>query len=137
MNLDADYMQYLASTAQTIDVAFRARIAAMIVCKREVLAIGWNRKKSHPLAAKFSKHPDCIWIHAELDAIIQAARYDADKLKRSTLYVCRVKFVAPDDRVMIWGNARPCSGCTAAIAAYEIPRVVYSTGIEQQYEEVG
>lgn len=136
MNIDADYMQFLAEVANKMDSAFRARIAAMLVYKREIIAIGKNRQKSHPLAAKYSRHPDAIWIHAELDTIIQAARYDAERLKKTTLYVCRAKFVTPDRRKMIWGNAKPCSGCAAAIAAYEIPRVVYSTGINEEFEVV-
>ena len=119
-------MMTLSRIAEDVPIAGRARIAAAIVLKNEIISIGTNQRKSHPLQAKFSRHYQAIHIHAEIDAIAKAVkRIDTRRLAQSTLYVARVKL----DRTggdWMWGLAKPCSGCARAIASFDIKRVVWT-----------
>ncbi len=128
----AKIIQTLGKIAEDVPMAGRARIAAAIVYKNEIISIGSNRCKSHPLQAKFSRHHLAIHIHAEIDAIARAVkRIDAKRLSQSTLYVARVKMEHTGGNWM-WGLAKPCSGCTRAIASFDIKNVVWT--LDAAYE---
>lgn len=117
------WLQIARRMSLTTD-AFRAKVGAVIVRKNELVSVGYNQAKTHPLAAKFSKHPDAIYIHAELAAIIQATRFiSSQDWGHTTLYVYRTKY---ENGVEIQGLAKPCAGCTAAIAYCGIGKVVYT-----------
>ena len=105
----------------------RTRFAAGIVHKNEMVSIGVNQLKSHPFQAKFSKHEESIFLHAETCAIKNALRVlDLDDLKKSTLYICRVKKSDRKTKSFVWGISKPCAGCMKAIIQYEIKNVVYT-----------
>lgn len=109
------------------------RMAACIVHKNRVAAFGVNKLKSHPFQLKFGKNADSIYLHAEIDAIKNSLRFlDVDDLKKSTLYVCRIKKEKKKD---CWGLSKPCPGCTRAIATFNIKNVFYSTD-SQTYERL-
>jgi len=100
------------------------RMAACVVYKNRVISFGLNRLKSHPFQQKFSKNSDSIYLHAETDAIKNALRFvDVDDLKKSTLYICRIKKISKKD---CWGLSKPCSGCQKAISTFGIKNVIYS-----------
>ena len=123
---NAKMIQTLSKIAEDVPIAGRARIAAAIVHKNEIISIGTNQSKSHPLQAKFSRHYQAIHIHAEIDAIARAVkRIDSKRLAQSTLYIARVKL----DRTggdWMWGLSKPCSGCARAIASFDIKNVVWT-----------
>lgn len=110
--------------------ASKFKMAACIIHKSDIISIGIAKKKTHPLQAKFSRHPEANNLHAEIDAIQKAIRLV--DLSRCVLYVSRVKMFdgemmkSPADRVNGWGLARPCSGCHSAILFYKIPIVRYT-----------
>ena len=105
-----------------------AKIGAVLAIRNEIISIGFNQRKTHPFQRKFSKNEDCIYLHAEIDAIKNALRLnDPELLARCTLYVSRVKCVSTHDKTLILGLAKPCSGCMRAIKKYRIPEVIYST----------
>lgn len=83
---------------------------------------GMNKMKSHPLAKKFSKHEEAIFLHAEIAAIADALRQRyPSNLEGSTLYVARV--LANGTPAM----AKPCAGCQKAIIEFGIGDVVWTT----------
>jgi len=49
------------------------RVVSMITYKRKIISIGKCGIKTHPLQKRFQKHPDCISLHAEIDAIAKAS----------------------------------------------------------------
>lgn len=110
---------------------YRNKHVAGIAYKSSLIAIGWNHKKTHSLSLRFRKNPDAIFIHAELDAIKNFLKtHNSYNLTASTLYVISYRFDG-DLR-----NSRPCEGCAKAIAAFDIKRVVYSTGrIELPFDD--
>ena len=97
-----------------------ARVAAIVECNG-LFIHGRNSRKTHPFQAKWSKNPQAICLHAEVDAIKEALRYlEVDDLKKATLYVARAKADGSP------GLAKPCEGCARCIAAFGI-REVYWT----------
>ena len=112
-----------------------SKMAAAIAVNGQIISLGRNSKKTHPMAARYSRHCDAIFMHAEIAVISNALNHiNADQLRYSTLYIHRVK--SPHQYAAVWvdGLAKPCKGCASAIAAFKIPRVIYSTDTNDSYE---
>jgi deoxycytidylate deaminase len=127
------YFDILQKVAEALEPVSRQRIAAMLVYKNDVIAVGYNKMKTHPFQRQFAKHEDAIYLHAEVDCIKNALRnVDLNIIKKSTMYVLRVK--RPDDnpKKFVRGLAKPCCGCQRALAQFGIKDVHYTTdaGIE-------
>ncbi len=141
MSQDIKYLKYLEKTAEAVPASahnrqlLRARLAACIVYKNEVVSVGVNQLKSHPFQAKFSKNEDSIFLHAETDAIKNALKcISVEEISKSTLYVCRVKYCDTNKRKFIWGLSKPCAGCMRAIATFNIKKTVFTCdGEEYKY----
>ena len=122
---DETVMDMLFELAKVGERAANAKIASAIVLKKRVISIGKNSMKTHPFQKKYSKHEGSICIHAENDAIMKALRIiGVEDLKRSVLYVSRAKKESPKGKYIL-GNSKPCAGCSSAIAAFGIKKVVY------------
>ena len=83
-----------------------------------LLSIGRNSYvKSHPVQARFAKkcgHPQKIYLHAEIDALIKA------RTKVHRLVVVRIK---ADGN---YGSAKPCAVCQQAISFFGVASVTHS-----------
>ena len=114
-----------------------AKLAASLVIRNEIISIGYNSYKTHPLQKRFSKNIEAIFKHAEVDCIINALRHvDPSDLERSTLYVHRVKKLTKDHDYWSDGYSEPCCGCKQAINHFKIKKVVYSTEEDGSYVEL-
>jgi tRNA(Arg) A34 adenosine deaminase TadA len=118
--------------AESVEPVSQARLAAAIVYKNDVVAIGTNKNKTHPLQSKFAKHEQAIYLHAEIDAIKNALRHLTHKeLAKSTLYISRMRFDASETKPVSTnlkrGLAMPCSGCMRAIKSFGIKNVCFTT----------
>lgn len=81
--------------------------------------VGFNSRKTHPLAKRFGRHEDAICLHAEIDAIRNCLRCGDDP-EGGTMYVARVlKNGKP-------ALAKPCEGCQRAIVAFGIRDVFWT-----------
>ena len=121
------YISTLARMAVSVEPVRKARLASCLVHQNTVVAFGINQLKSHPFQFKFSKNDDSIYLHSEVDCIKNSLRFlDADQIKKSTLYVCRVKYTSTEKKSMIFGLAKPCIGCARAITSFGIKKVVYT-----------
>jgi len=110
------------------------KLAAAIVHRNKIISIGMNRMKTHPLAVKYGRNKDAIYLHAEIDSIKNALReIDIDNFEKCDIYVVRVKKEKPFGKKYIWGLAKPCSGCQKAIQDFGIRRVIYTCN-DQTYE---
>lgn len=111
----------LQKVAMTVEPVANARVSAAIIRRSEIIAIGANRPRSHPLQAKFAKHPEAIFQHAEINCIINAlSLHKHDDLEKSEIIVARVK---RDGSLAL---AKPCIGCLAAINYYGIKKIHYT-----------
>ena len=112
-----------------------SRQAAAIVYKNDIIGFGINQRKSHPFQAKYGKNRFSIYLHAEISAIRNSLKlFDIDDLKKSSLYVCRVKYSSEWKKELIYANSCPCEGCMRAICDFGIKNVYYT--IEYGYEKL-
>ena len=110
--------------AESLPLSANARVAAAIVIANEIVAIGVNENKTHPMAKRFGKNDKAITLHAEISAIKNALRVISVKeLSRSTLYIARAR-MAYRDGPFVTGNAKPCAGCRRAIETFGINKVI-------------
>jgi len=116
-------LNVLTNIAFDVERVANARLAACLLYKGDFVSIGTNKFKSHPFQAKYSKHHEAIYLHAETDAIKNALRIlSTDELSRCTMFICRIKQDGS------YGLAKPCDGCMKAIATFNIKNVLYTTG---------
>lgn len=126
---DQRVLNILRVMAQDVAPVRGAKLASALVHRNDIVSFGINQFRSHPLQAKFGKNEDAIFLHSEIDAIRNALNHTtADFLQRCSLFVYRVKRSGGGPRAH-WcsGTAHPCEGCTRAIAAFGIRRVINST----------
>lgn len=105
-------------------------MGAAIVYKGDIVGLGYNNLKSHPFALKFSKHPEAIFLHAEIAAIHNAMKIlTNEELSKCDLYILRYK----SNRTL--GLAKPCEGCMKAIVQFGIKKVFYTVDANDMTEE--
>ena len=98
---------------------FRARVVAAVVYRGKIIAIGKNQNKTHPEAAKYCKHEDAIFLHAEVDAINRAKK-KMPCLSKTQIFVLRIR---QDGTV---GNSLPCLGCASCIEEHKVSQINYT-----------
>jgi tRNA(Arg) A34 adenosine deaminase TadA len=117
--MNSDVFKYLLANVHHADLIQNSRHCAAIVHKNEVLSIGWNKKKTHPMQKKYSSRPDRLFVHAEIDAITKIK--DKSILKDCDIYVLRL---SKSDLI---SNSKPCPGCNNAIRDYGFKNVYWTT----------
>ena len=111
------------------------KMAAAIVYRNKIISIGMNSMKSHPMAAKYAKNNQAIFLHAEVSAIKNALReIEVDDFAKCDIYIARVKKEKPFTKKYVWGLAKPCIGCQRAIREFGLRKVVYTTDEHGTYE---
>lgn len=132
---DYRILDFLSKAAEAADhEGIRARLAAAVVIRNDIIAIGFNRKKTHPFQAQFQTNDKQIYLHAETDAINRALKYiSKDELRKATLYVARVKYKDNRNKKAIWAESMPCIGCQKAINSYGIKNVVHTCNDGYKY----
>ena len=132
---DQKMLAILSKAAEAADhVGLRAKLAAAVVIKNEIISIGFNRKKTHPFQRQFQTNDKQIYLHAETDAINRALKYVTKKeLCKATLYIARVKYADNKSKKAIWAESKPCIGCQKAIKSYGISNVVHTCEEEYKY----
>jgi deoxycytidylate deaminase len=89
------------------------RLGAVVTCGNEILGIGFNKKKTHPLSeTRFNN------IHAELSAILNSGEED---LSGCSIYVYR------ETKHGTLAMARPCEHCMKLLRQLNISKIYYST----------
>ena len=131
MNLHRERIEQLWELLDDSEPFSQARIASSVYYKNSIISVGFNRNKTHPLQKKFGRNEESIYLHAEIDAIIQARKYlTEDEIKSSIIYTARRKFLL-NTNTEVWGLARPCEGCMKAIRTFGFKMVYYSKDEER------
>ena len=98
------------------------RLGAVIVRGNEILGIGFNKKKTHPLSmTRFNN------IHAELSAILNSG---LESLEGCSIYVYR------ETRQGEPAMARPCEHCLKMLRQLSISKMCYTTDGGFRQEEM-
>lgn len=113
---------------------YQASVGAVIVDGKDIVAVGVNGRKSHPLQAKynqirFNDNTADHLLHGELDACIKSGAHKKSLGRYAAIYVARVTSQG-------LGMARPCSGCIKALKDFGIHEVYYTTGDGFAYERL-
>lgn len=117
-------LDYLHKVAIAVPKIGSGKLAAAIVYRGRIIAVGINQAKTHPLQEKFKKNPHRNSLHAEVSAIIRGSRIlNEYELSRASIYVARSKKVNGIDSP---GLAKPCAGCLDLIIASNIKEVWYT-----------
>ena len=118
------YIDLAAKIAEGYPRLFKVRMASLVVYRGEIISTGTVQAKSHPFQGKYAKNEEAIYWHAETHAIYNALkRISPQELTKATMYIARVK---NDHGELVWGSAKPCSGCTHAIQQFGLKQVVYT-----------
>ena len=120
-----NFLKYLELVLLEKPHVYNVRIAAAIVHKRDLLSIGFNSTKTHPLQARHADHPDRVHMHAEVNAICGSFKSKQD-LDGCTIYICRLKYADSDKSSVIWGNVKPCDSCFKLIKDYNFKQIIYT-----------
>lgn len=117
----------------------RMKLAASLVINRDIVSVGINTMRSHPIQKKFGKTNESIYLHAEINAIVNGLNHvSKEALRNASLYIFRVKKDSNDPTREHWvdGLSCPCEGCASAILAFKIKKVIHSTNTADCYEEI-
>lgn len=93
-------------------------MGAVLVKSGNVISVGHNSFKSHPLMGKIKT------LHAEVDCLIGVRYKD---ISGSTMFVSRI------NRHGKLGMSKPCSICTDILKSYGVSKVYFTTalGVEE------
>lgn len=132
---DLRIMQFVRRHAIDTEKMYNCKMAAALAIKNQVISLGRNCNRTHPMAARYGRHHEGVFLHAEIAAIVNALNHvDKSELLRSTLYIHRVKHLNEYSSEWVDGLAKPCTGCMAAIVAFGIKKVVFSTNTQAEYD---
>lgn len=109
----------------------KAHIGAVLLSGRDIISVGVNGRKSHPLQKhyntfRFSDERAHHMMHAELEAIVRGRSFMRDD---NVMYIYRQL------RTGDQGMCRPCNGCIQALKDHKIGRIFYTTYEGYAYEE--
>ena len=114
-------LHYLEPIARKSPLIRHSRHAAAITWNSKVLVVGAAKYKTHPMQKNYSRSPEGIFLHAEIDAIIKVInKHGSDILKECELHVVRIT------KGGSLSNSTPCEGCQKAINAFNIQKVYHS-----------
>lgn len=127
-------LKSLLPIAKSVDPVANSKMAAALYYRKELLAIGTNKRKSHPFQNRFAKKEGCIFLHAETDCIKNFLKeHDVDFLRKCTMYVVRVKRKSSLHKGYIPGLAKPCEGCQRALATFGIKECIFTLNDDKEY----
>ena len=118
---DEKYIEIARQISKLSDYR-KTKIGAVIVLKNEIISVGYNKHKSHPIMSVFNKKYRGFStkesnIHAEMDALIKCKHVN---ISGATIYVYR------ELQSGALGRCFPCPACQRRIYTAGIKRIVYT-----------
>jgi deoxycytidylate deaminase len=109
----------VAMTGSGVGGKSKFRLGAILVHKNNIISVGTNSYKTHPLMAARTEWP---YLHAEQHAIIRAG---VDNCEGLDLYIARV---LKNNKLAL---SKPCNVCSKLIRDVGIKNVYYSTNAKE------
>lgn len=107
-----------AEYAKHNDVEGLPKMAAVIAKRKKILAVGYNKHKTHPMMLKYTDNELRVSIHAEVDALVNALKnYSPEELVGSEIYIARLLKNGKT------GIAKPCEICQKALEDHGITSI--------------
>lgn len=106
----------------------RVHIGCIAVYKNQILSVGYNTNKTHPLQKKYNKFRNINYdnvepipfLHAEMSCLLQIKEMDID-FNKVELYIYR------EDKNGNLAMCRPCKACMKMIDTLGIKNIYYTT----------
>ncbi len=112
----------LVKVATCVPKVSSGRLAAAVWLRNDLIAVGVNQKKTHPMQKKYSSNPERLYLHAEIDAIVKATR-NIGNLSGCVMYVARARESGSGFEAAI---AKSCSGCYDCCSHFGLKGVFYT-----------
>lgn len=96
------------------------KIGAVLETTDRRLFFGQNQRKTHPFQARWGRTEHHVYLHAEIDALRHAVTSGCQPGTFKAIYVSRIGKHG-ESRL-----ARPCEGCMAALAAFQVNNIYWS-----------
>lgn len=130
---DYRYFDKARQTAMVSDYS-EFHIGCVAVYQGNVISIGCNCNKTHPIQKKYNKYrkqADNMLpkLHAEINCINSIKHLDIN-FSKVKLYIYRIRKDRPS------GLSRPCPSCMAAIKDLGIRDIYYTTNDGYVYERI-
>lgn len=114
----------------------RIHIGCVAVYKNQIVSIGYNTNKTHPIQKKYNTYREmekdkmepASGLHAEMMCLLGLKDMDIDYSK-VRLYIYR------EDNNGIMRNCRPCAACMELIDRMGIKKIFYTTETGYEAEE--
>lgn len=125
MAIDTKDLKYfnVAKSLSLLSDFQRTKLGAVVVLKGEVIATGYNRRKTHPYQSQWAiiaKRKEAIYLHAEMSCLIKLLNTKHD-LSNAKIYIFR------QTKKLNLAIAAPCEICTLALKAFGIKQIYYTT----------
>lgn len=115
---DSKFMDRLHKLAESSH-DFRCRISA-ILADKEIISIGFNKRKSSPFQKRFATNNHRIFLHAEIACLIDFLRkFSEDRCKFYDVYILRIN---KNGELM---DSLPCPGCLGAMEYFGIRSIIF------------
>ena len=112
----------------------KIHIGCVAVYQGQIIGVGCNTNKTHPLQAQYNRLRNDKWIrhsvHAEIACLNQIKNMNL-KWSKVKLYIFRTRSDKP------FGMSRPCPACMAAIKDMGIKNIYYTSDEGYIYEVIG
>lgn len=112
----------------------KVHIGCVAVYQGQIIGVGCNTNKTHPLQAQYNRLRGDEWIrhsvHAEIACLNQIKNMNL-KWSKVKLYIFRARSDKP------FGMSRPCPACMAAIKDMGIKNIYYTSDEGYIYEVIG
>ena len=105
----------------------QVHIGCVAVYKKQIVGVGYNMNKTHPLQMKYNKYRSLYWngiqpqakIHAEMSCLLNIRELDID-FSKVKLYIYR------EDKNGHLALSKPCDACMRAIKDLGIKEINYT-----------
>lgn len=105
----------------------QTHIGCVAIYKKQVIGVGYNTNKTHPIQMKYNKYRDLEWNGIQPKAKLHAELMCLLNIKDLNIDFAKVKiFIYREDKNGRLALSRPCEACMRAIKDLGIKEINYT-----------
>jgi deoxycytidylate deaminase len=115
----------------------QVHIGCVAVYKKQIIGVGYNTNKTHPIQMKYNKYRDLEWNGVQPKAKLHAELMCLLNIKDLNIDFSKVKiFIYREDKNGHLALSKPCDACMRAIKDYGIKDIYYTINNGYNYEKI-
>ena len=115
----------------------QVHIGCVAVYKKQIIGVGYNTNKTHPIQMKYNKYRDLEWNGIQPKAKLHAELMCLLNIKDLNIDFTKVKiFIYREDKNGHLASSKPCNACMRAIKDYGIKDIYYTINNGYNYEKI-